>query len=282
VSASPPGTTDPAPVVLAEVRDRVGIVTLNRPQSLNAWNTPMATQYFDTLERMADDPAVVVILVHGAGRGFCAGADTKVLKTIADSGGETAGRETRPYWLPLTIGKPIVAAVHGPCFTIGLQVALCCDVRFAARGARIAAPYARLGLNAEVGIGWLLARIVGVANAAELLLSSRELNGEEARELGLVNRVFDDDELFDKAFDYCRGIANGASPWSLRTIKQQVYQDLMSASLVPAFERSEVLMQAALAGQDFAEGVAALRDKRPPAFAPLEPGHTRISPWAVD
>ena len=273
---------DQPPLVLAEVRDRVGVITLNRPQSLNAWYRAMATAYFDTLEQMADDPGVGVILVHGAGRGFCAGADMKVLKNIADSGGATPDRESRPYWFPLSVGKPIVAAIHGPCFTVGLQQALCCDVRFAARGARIAAPYAKLGLNAEVGIGWLLSRIVGVANAMELLLSGRELNGEAAQEIGLVNRVFADDELLERTFDYCAAIAGGASPWSLRTIKQQVYQDLMSPSLVPAFERAETLMQEALAGADFAEGVAAFRDRRPPSFAPLDPELTRLSPWSED
>jgi enoyl-CoA hydratase/carnithine racemase len=282
VSESRRSKADQPPPVLAEVRDRVGVVTLNRPHSLNAWNTPMATLYFDTLEQMADDPEVVVILVHGAGRGFCAGADTKVLEHIADSGGETGARETRPYWHPVTIGKPIVAAVHGPCFTVGLQLALCCDVRFAARGARIAVPYARLGLNAEVGISWLLSRVAGVANAMELLLSGRELNGEEAREIGLVNRVFDDDALLEETFDYCAAMANGASPWSLRTIKQQVYRDLMSVSLAPAFERAEALMQEALTGADFAEGVAAMRDKRAPAFAPLRAELGRITPWPED
>jgi enoyl-CoA hydratase/carnithine racemase len=127
-----------------------------------------------------------------------------------------------------------------------------------------------------------LSRLIGVADTLELLLSARELNGEDAREIGLVSRVYADDELFDRVFDYCASIANGASPWSLRTIKQQVYQDLMSPSLVPAFERAETLMQEALAGPDFAEGVAALRDRRPPSFAPLAPGLARLSPWAED
>jgi enoyl-CoA hydratase/carnithine racemase len=282
MSPSSPGGPRQVPEVLCEVRDRVAVITLNRPQSLNAWNTPMATQYFDTLERMADDPGVGAILVRGAGKAFCAGADMKVLKSIADSGGGTGAREQRPYWLPLTIGKPIIAAIHGPCFTVGLQVVLCCDIRFAARDARIAAPYVKLGLNAEIGISWLLSRIVGVANAMDVLLSGREFNGEAARDIGLVTRVWESDELFDRAFEYCAAIAASASPWSLRTVKQQVYQDLLSANPVPAFERAEVLMQQALAGADFAEGVAAFREKRPPAFAPLGADLARIAPWPGD
>jgi len=278
---NPPLVDDGAPAqeVLCEVRDRVGIVTLNRPASLNAWTSSMATRYFDTLEQLADDAAVGVILVQGAGRGFCAGADMKVLKHIADSGGATGDREQRPYWFPLTIGKPMVAAIHGPCITVGLQQALCCDVRFAAVDARIAAPYAKLGLNAEVGIGWLLSRLIGVANTLDFLYSARELHGDAARELGLVNYVCDAADLFERAFSYCAAIAASASPWSLRTIKQQVYQDLMSPALLPAFERAEAYMLEALAGADFAEGVAALREKRPPEFAPLPTALTRIQPW---
>jgi len=282
MSPSSPGGAGQAAEVLCEVRDRVAVVTLNRPQSLNAWNTSMATQYFDTLEQMADDPGVGVILVRGAGKGFCAGADMKVLKSIADSGGAVGTREQRPYWYPLTIGKPIIAAIHGPCFTVGLQQALCCDIRFAARDARIAAHYVKLGLNAEIGISWLLSRIVGVANTMDLLLSGREVNGDAARDIGLVTRVWEADELFERAFDYCAGIAASASPWSLRTVKQQVYQDLLSTNLVPAFGRAEVLMQQALAGADFAEGVAAFREKRPPAFAPLDADLARIVPWPED
>ncbi len=267
---------DDSPPVLGEVRDGVGIVTLNRPATINAWSTSMATHYFDVLEQMADDPAVVVILVRGAGRGFCAGADTKVLNKIADAGGATPDRETRPYWHAWTIGKPVVAALHGPCYTVGLQQALCCDMRFAAQDARIAAPYARLGLNAEVGIGWLLSRLVGVAGALEFFISGREISGEEAGAIGLVNRVFPADELFERSFDYCARVAASSSPWSLRTIKHQAYADLMTTSHTAAFERSEALMQEALRGADFAEALAAMREKRPAAFVPLDPALARI------
>jgi len=266
------------PPVLTEIRDKVAIVTLNRPASLNAWNTAMRVLYFDTLEHLAADPAVNVILVQGAGRAFCAGADVKDLSNIAASGGKQPARDSRRYWYPLSIGKPIVAAIHGACYTIGLQQALCCDLRFAARDAKICAPYAKRGLIAEVGISWLLSRIVGVSSAMDLLLSGRTIDGDEALRLGLVNKVFDADELFARTFDYCKAIAAECSPWSMRTIKQQLYHDLMT-SLDPAFLRSEELLKQALSGPDFVEGIAAFKDKRVPSFAALKPELGKLDPW---
>jgi enoyl-CoA hydratase/carnithine racemase len=266
------------PPILTEIRDKVAIVTLNRPASMNAWNPVMGTLYFNTLERLAVDPTVNVILVHGAGRGFCAGADLKGLSNIAASGGKTPGRDPRRYWYPLSIGKPIVAAIHGPCYTLGLQQALCCDLRFAARDVRFAAPYAKRGLVAEIGISWLLSRTIGVSNSMELLLSGRTINGEEALRLGLANRVYDADELFARTFEYCATVAAECSPWSMRTIKQQLYHDLMQ-SLDPAFLSSEYFLKQALTGADFAEGLAAFKEKRQPNFAPLAQELGKLDPW---
>jgi len=276
----PNESAEQAPV-LTEIRDKVAIVTLNRPASLNAWNTAMRVLYFNTLELLAADPTVNVILVRGAGRAFCAGADVKDLSNIAASGGKQPERDSRRYWYPLSIGKPIVAAIHGACYTIGLQQALCCDLRFAARDAKICAPYAKRGLIAEVGISWLLSRIIGVSNSMELLLSGRTIDGEEALRLGLVNRIYDADELFAHAFEYCATIAAECSPWSMRTIKQQLYQDLMT-SLDPAFVRSEDFLKQALSGPDFVEGIAAFKDKRPPNFPPLAPELGKLDPWPED
>jgi enoyl-CoA hydratase/carnithine racemase len=256
------------PAVLTEVRDGVAVVTLNRPKRLNAWTTPMGILYFDALEKLAHDPAVRAILVTGQGRAFCAGADTSGLANIASLRGDVPREESRPYWLPMSIGKPIVAAIRGACYGVGFQQALCCDVRIASDDVKFSAVYAKRGLIGEVGIVWNLTRIVGAGAAMDFMISGRVVGAKEALRVGLATRVAPVDDLMDEAMLYCQALARENSPWSMRMIKQQVYNDLMS-TLPAAYERSEGLLEQALAGEDFAEGIAAFTEKRPTAFPPL-------------
>lgn len=267
------------PAVLSELREGVGIVTLNRPDKLNAWNSAMGTLYFDTLDAMAADPAVRAILVLGAGRGFCSGADMSALGNLSAQGAITK-RDGRPYWYAMSVGKPIVAAVHGACYGVGLQQALCCDVRFAAHGARFCVPYVKRGLIAELGLSWQLSRFIGVGRTTDMLLSARVVGAEEALAIGLVNQLAAPDDLFDRAFAYCRTIAAENSPWAMRTVKQQIYQDLMTASMKEPFAEADRLLGEAVAGPDMKEGIAAFREKRPLSFAPLLPELARIDPWS--
>lgn len=263
------------PSVLTELRDGVAIVTLNRPRRLNAWTVPMGTFYFDTLEQLANDGSVRAILVTGQGRAFCAGADTSGLANIAATGGSVAQTDRRPYWLPMSIGKPVVAAIRGPCYGVGFQQALCCDVRFVSDDVRFSTAYAKRGLIGEVGITWNLTRIVGAGVAMDFMISGRTIGAEEALRVGLANRVVANDDLLSEAFAYCKALADECSPWSMRMIKQQVYTDLM-AGLHVAYERSEVLLKQALASTDFAEGITAFREKRPVAFFPLSSDLAKI------
>jgi enoyl-CoA hydratase/carnithine racemase len=260
---------EPAPV-LSEVREGVAVVTLNRPKRLNAWTPAMGSLYFSTLERLARDPSVRSILVTGQGRAFCAGIDLGGLANLAASGGSSppAEPDLRPYWLPMSIGKPIVAAIRGPCFGVGLQQVLCCDIRFAADDVKLSAPYSKRGLIGEVGMTWNLTRVIGAGAAMDLMLSGRTLEAEEAFRVGLVNRIIAADKLFDEAFAYCRALAGECSPWSMMMIKQQIYKDLM-VDMHVAYRRSEEMMTQALAGNAIAEGLTAFREKRPPVFPPL-------------
>jgi enoyl-CoA hydratase/carnithine racemase len=271
------GTSD---VVQKVVDDGVAILTLNRPERLNAWTGEMENRYFDLLEECAHEDGVRVIVVTGAGRGFCAGADMQDLQALGDidlngaaNGGSdetvaAAMKERRVQSLPLSIPKPIIAAINGPCAGIGLVQALMCDLRFAAEGAKLTTAFARRGLVAEHGIAWILPRLVGPARALDLLLSGRIVLAEEALALGLVNRAIAPDSLIDETLGYARELARQCSPASMATMKRQVYADL-ERGLPEALERADELMLASFGAPDFVEGVASFVERRDPSFAPL-------------
>jgi enoyl-CoA hydratase/carnithine racemase len=257
-------------VVLMSVEQGAALLTLNRPDRLNAWIPEMQVSLFDLLEQCAAREDVRAIVLTGAGRGFCAGADMQNLQGLAGGDGESARaeRDPRPVTFPLTIPKPIVAAINGPCAGLGLVLALMCDVRFAAAGAKLTTAFARRGLVAEHGISWMLPRLVGPARALDLLLSGRVVLGAEAAELGLVNRAVPDQDVLDTALDYARMLASESSPSSMATIKRQVYADC-ERGLDDALEEANRLMVASFSGHDFAEGVQSFLERRAPSFAPV-------------
>jgi enoyl-CoA hydratase/carnithine racemase len=259
--------------VQMEVEDRVALLTLNRPERLNAWTAEMEHAYFDHLERCAHDEDVRAIVVTGAGRGFCAGADMHELQALGE-GAPTAtapARERRAQTFPLSIPKPIIAAINGPCAGIGLVQALMCDLRFAADGAKLTTAFARRGLVAEHGISWMLPRLVGPARALDLLLSGRVVLSQEAHELGLVNRVLEPERLLAATLEYARELAVNCSPASMATMKRQVYADLQR-TLPDALADADRLMFASFAAPDFREGVASFVERREPGFAALATG----------
>jgi enoyl-CoA hydratase/carnithine racemase len=278
-------------VVQMQIEDGVALLTLNRPERLNAWTQEMEHVYFGLLGRCAEDERVRAIVVTGAGRGFCAGADMQQLQALGQAtqpaAGATAGdgrqpaaagtqgngsqaaveaRERLPQSFPLSIPKPIVAAINGACAGIGLVQALMCDLRFAAAGAKLTTAFARRGLVAEHGISWMLPRLVGPARALDLLLSGRVVLAEEAHELGLVNRVESPERLLETTLAYARDMAVNCSPASMATMKAQVYSDL-ERTLPGALAAADELMLASFTAPDFVEGVASFVERREPRFS---------------
>jgi enoyl-CoA hydratase/carnithine racemase len=258
-------------VVQRQVQDGVALLTLNRPDRLNAWTAEMERVYFGMLEECASSADVRVIVVTGAGRGFCAGADMQDLQALGAGKVDVdveAALERRPQTFPLSIGKPIIAAINGACAGIGLVQALMCDLRFAAEGAKLTTAFARRGLVAEHGISWVLPRLIGPARALDLLLSGRVVLAEEAQALGLLNRVSAPEQLLEGTLDYARELASQCSPASMATMKRQVYADLQRG-LDEALVEADRLMFESFAAPDFVEGVTSFLQRRDPRFAAL-------------
>lgn len=262
--------------------DRVATITLNRPARLNAWTGVMADELKLAVEAAAADPEARVIVITGAGRGFCAGADmdrltgalgedgTEALFPVAappadapgpDLGDDFPGRFGYLYACP----KPIIAAINGPCAGIGLILTLYCDLRFAAADAKFTTAFAARGLIAEHGVAWLLPRLVGEANALDILLSARKFDGTEAAALGLVNKALPADAFAAHVAGAARALANDVSPRSVAVMKRQV-----RAAYHQSFAQSLALADREMVGSfdsfDFREGVQSFVERRPPAF----------------
>lgn len=266
--------------ILYDVKDPVATITLNRPAQLNAWTDRMAAEVKHAMARAEADPQVVVIVVTGAGRGFCAGADLKRLQALsagerssgaapelaADPGDPEVGESFRgAYTYLMSIRKPVVAAVNGACAGMAVPIALCCDVRFASDRAVFTTAFSRRGLVAEWGLSWLLPRAVGPAHALDLLFSARKVGGAEAERIGLVNRTLPHDQLLPFVRAWAEDVAAHCSPTSMRIMKRQVYQNLTD-SLGTAERESIRLMIESFGRPDFREGVMSFLEKRDPKF----------------
>src|ERR1700745_1552283 len=267
---------------LYQVADRVATITLNRPEKLNAWTAVMEGEVRAAMEEAEQDENVRVIVLTGAGRGFCAGADMSLLSAVAQSGldevrrahaarSEGGGREgarvdfRKKYSYFPAIGKPVIAAINGPVVGLGLVIVLYCDLRFASDGARFGTAFAQRGLIAEYGMAWMWPRLVGHANTLDLLFTARMIDAAEALRMGLVNQIYPQEAFRESVQKYAMNLAANVSPRSLRVIKRQVY-DAMFQTLAESFESSEQEMLSSLQSEDFKEGVAHFIEKRAPAF----------------
>lgn len=258
--------------LLVELDRGVALVTLNRPEQLNAFNRQMTAELVDALEAYDADPSVRAIVVTGAGRAFCAGADISAGMVDRRDGSEAAdgderGRnaaEVRPWEL----GTPILAAINGAAVGMGLTYPLMWDIRIAAEDAKLGLVFTRRGLLPEGNSLWLLARLVGASRALELLITGRTFSGREAAELGVVTRAVPKADVLDTTLGLAAEIAANTSPTSVALTKRLFYRYLDGADRMAA--RTEELEAFRwLAGQgDATEGIAAFREKRPPNWPP--------------
>ncbi len=274
--------------ISVQTQDRVTTITLNRPDRLNAWTSVMADELRSAVGRAGTDPDCRCIVITGAGRGFCAGADMEGLQSTAGRGNAGSGATLDPadvrfpdapgpdlgatypgrfgyfYHCP----KPIIAAINGPCAGIGLIMALYADLRFADDAAKFTTAFAARGLIAEHGIAWLLPRLVGEAHALDLLFTARKFTGAEAERIGLVNKAMAGDTLMDHVGAVTSTLANDVSPRSVAIMKRQVraaYNQSFAQSLAIADEE----MTGSFSAFDFKEGVQSFVERRPPAFRDL-------------
>ncbi|HKW95693.1 MAG TPA: enoyl-CoA hydratase [Methylomirabilota bacterium] len=265
--------------ILYEERDRVATVTLNRPDKLNAWTAVMGREVRQAMDEAARDEAVRVIVLTGAGRGFCAGADMQMLSGIADAGdlrvadepparaeaGQVRPDFRGPYAYFPTVPKPIIAALNGATAGLGLVVSLYCDLRIAADTAVFTTAFSRRGLIAEHGVSWMLPRLVGLPHALDLMLSARKITAQEALAMGLVAQVHPAAALADAVRAYARALADLVSPRSIRIMKRQLWEAQFQ-TLAEATAVADEEMRRSFGAEDFKEGVAHFVEKRAPRF----------------
>lgn len=265
-----------------EVNEPVAVISLNRPEALNAITGRMQAELKHALEAAETDEKVVGIVLTGEGRGFCAGADIGGLQNTASGagGGEAedlshlAANPGNPEMGPdfqvtfsylMSIRKPLIAAVNGPCAGLGFVFACLCDMRFVERQAKFSTAFVNRGLIAEHGSSWILPRLLGPARALDILWSGRKFTGEEAERLGIADRLCEEGTSKEQAIDYIKMLAETAAPESIKVMKAQVYRH-MNMSLGDAMRESNEWMAHSLKQDDFKEGVASFVERRPPNF----------------
>lgn len=272
--------------ILVHTEDRVTTITLNRPDRLNAWTAQMAEEMRAAVVDAGNDPKTRCIVITGAGRGFCAGADMDTLQATTNSKqASTANVEATPdqtafpddpdldlsdiysgrFSYLYACPKPIIAAINGPCAGIGLVLSLYADLRYADEAAKFTTSFAARGLIAEHGVAWLLPRLIGEAHALDLLFTARKFTGTEAAAMGLVNQALPSGTLMEQVAAVARTLAHDVSPRSIAIMKRQVraaYAQNFKESLRIADEQ----MTQSFTAFDFKEGVQSFVERRPPAF----------------
>jgi len=265
-----------------DIDGHAAVITLNRPESLNALTYSMIDELGQAIEEAEKNEAVTGMVITGAGRGFCSGVAMDTLDTlqVEGKGSQSDTLKSRPgdkqmgdnfgagFTYLLSIRKPVIAAINGACAGLGMSLTLFCDLRFASENAKFVTSFSQRGLVAEHGQSWILPRIVGASKALDLLWTSRRLTAAEAHQIGLVDKIFSPDLLLEESTAYIEQLAKTAAPMSLMAMKQQVYRHL-NMQLGEAMKETARLVDASMLRPDFKEGIDSFLEKRPPRFQKL-------------
>lgn len=259
-----------------DVENATATITFNRPDNMNALTKILEAELRDAFDRANEDPGIRAIILTGNGRAFCAGMDMEELEVLPPDDIQSmhwmrpydmnrrADFQTRYSYFP-SIRKPIVAAINGAAAGLGLIFAAYCDFRIASDTAVFATAFAKRGLIAEHGIAWILPRIIGHANALDLLMTSRKIGAQEAHEMGFLNKVVPPNELIGTARALAHTLSTDVSPRSVRIMKRQVW-DASFESLAENIARANDEMFKSINSEDFKEGVAHFIERREPRF----------------
>jgi 2-(1,2-epoxy-1,2-dihydrophenyl)acetyl-CoA isomerase len=260
-------TTD----LLETVKDGVAVLTLNRPDRLNAMSRPMLDALLEALPRLAEDPAVGVVVLTGAGRGFCAGGDVKAMAEGNELGGQTMEEKAQALrarmetsrWLH-EMPKPTIAMLRGPAAGAGLSLAMACDMRIASDTARLGTAFARVGYSGDFGGSYYLTQLVGTAKARELYFTADLLDAQQALGLGLVNRVVPDARLEEETMALASRLARGprvAFRYMKRNMNAAESASLKDMLDLEAWHHTRTGMT-----EDHREAARAFVEKREPQF----------------
>lgn len=256
--------------LIYEVKDQVAVITMNRPGRLNALTPAMREGLGHAVVAADNADNVRVIVITGAGRGFCSGGDVKAMNEARASGASNPLEEKiapvrdRVVLAMRNANKPVIAAVNGPAAGAGMNIALACDIRIMSKEAKMGQTFAKRGLHPDWGGTYFLPRLVGVARAAEMIWSGRMISADEALELGIVSQLSDPDSLMDDVMTMARTFADGP-PIAIRMAKRAMYRNVDS-SLEEALEFETFAQNACAATKDAREGIAAFVEKREPKF----------------
>ncbi|HTO60802.1 MAG TPA: enoyl-CoA hydratase [Bradyrhizobium sp.] len=260
--------------LLCVIRDRVAIITLNRPEVRNALSDTLSPALRSMIRTCGEDPGIHALLITGAGNAFCAGGNVKGMGAHRDEkklampfDEKVADLQERQRLLTgalVSVRKPTIAALSGPAIGAGLAIAMACDIRIAAQSAFVSTGYLRVGLSGDYGIAWLLTRLVGTARARELMFTSEKVDAARCEAIGLVNRVVPDDRLQDEAFALAKSLAEGPT-LALRYMKDNL-DEALSFDFASARDQEAERLVRLTATADHREAVQAFIDKRKPVF----------------